>query len=70
MSSTIFQKFNFDYITKTISDFLLELSFVNMKINEMVYLFENILTDYILHKVTTCDDKDPSWINETIASLI
>ena len=40
----------------------------------MVYFFDkiikNILSNYIPHKVVTCDDGDPPWINKTIKRLI
>ena len=30
----------------------------------------NILTNFIPHKLITCDDKDPLWFNTNIKSLI
>ena len=49
-------------------------SFRNLRINEMVYLFnktiKNILSNYIPHERVTCDDRDPPWINNKIKQLI
>ena len=49
-------------------------SFRSLRINEMVYLFnniiKNILSNYIPHKTITCDDRDPPWINNKIKQLI
>ena len=40
----------------------------------MVHLFnrtiKNILHDSIPHKIITCDDRDPSWIDNSIKRLI
>ena len=69
-----FKKANNDHIRKAINGFQWEKSFQNMNVNEMVYLFnrtiKNILRNFIPHETTTCDDRDPPWINNSIRHLI
>ena len=40
----------------------------------MVHLFnrtiKNILHNFILHEIITCDDRDPHWIDNSIKRLI
>ena len=40
----------------------------------MVFLFnrtiKNILSNYIPHEITICDDRDPTWINNKVKELI
>ena len=49
-------------------------SFQNMNANDMVHLFnktiKNILHNFILHEIITCDDRDSSWIDSPIRRLI
>ena len=65
---------NIDHIKRAVEQFLGEKSFRNLRINEMVYLFnktiKNILSNYIPHETITCDDRDPPWINNKIKQLI
>ena len=48
--------------------------FTNIDVNEQVNLFnktvKNIILNYIPHETTTCDDRDPPWINKGIKELI
>ena len=30
----------------------------------------NILSNYISHEITICDDRDPPWINNRVKELI
>ena len=68
------QHANIDQIKRAIEQFPWEKSFRNLRINEMVYLFnktiKNILSNYIPHETITCDDRDPPWINNKIKQLI
>ena len=45
-----------------------------MNVSDMVHLFnrtiKNILRNFIPHETTTCDDRDPPWINCSIRRLI
>ena len=45
-----------------------------MNVSDMVHLFnrtiKNILHDFIPHEIITCDDRDPSWIDNSIKRLI
>ena len=65
---------NIDQIKKAIEQFPWEKSFRNLRINEMVHLFnktiKNILSNYIPHEKITCDDRDPPWVNSKIKQLI
>ena len=69
-----FKKTNVDYIRKAINGSQWEKSFQNMNVNDMVDLFNRtikiILHNFILHKIITCDDRDPLWINISIKHLI
>ena len=48
--------------------------FSNIDVNQKVRLFnqnfKNILCNFIPHEIVTCDDRDPTWINSKIKSLI
>ena len=70
----ILKKVNVDHIRKTINCFQWEKSFRYMNVNDMVHLFnrtiKNILHDSIPHEIITCDDRDPSWIDNSIKRLI
>ena len=69
-----FQHANIEQIKRAIEQFPWEKSFRNLRINEMVYLFnktiKNILSNYIPHEAITCDVRDPLWINSKIKQLI
>ena len=69
-----FQHANIEQIKRAIEQFPWEKSFRNLRINEMVYLFnktiKNILSNYIPHEAITCDVRDPPWINNKIQQLI
>ena len=69
-----YQNANMDQIERAIEQFPWEKSFRNLRINEMVHLFnktiKNILSNYIPHETITCDDRDPPWINSKIKQLI
>ena len=51
-----------------------ERAFRNLNSNEMVHVFnatlENILTNFIRHETTFCDDQHPSWITEKVSLMI
>ena len=69
-----YQKANTDQIRKAIEQFSWDRSFKNLDVNEMVFLFnrtiKNILSNYIPHEITICDDRDPTWINNRVKELI
>ena len=48
--------------------------FSNTNVNEKVCIFNksvlNVLSNFIPHKTTLCDDKDPPWFNYRIKSLL
>ena len=60
-----FQKADINLIRKTMSEFNWERAFFNLDINEMVSIcnnaIKNIMTNFILLKITICDDRDPPW---------
>ena len=65
---------NIDQIKGAIKQFPWEKSFSNIRINEMIHLFnktiKNILSNYIPHETITCDDRATPWINIKIEQLI
>ena len=71
-----FQKANADHIRKAINGFQWKKSFQNMNkyFNEMVHLFDktvkNILHNFILHEIITCDDRYHPWIDSSLRRLI
>ena len=69
-----YEEVNFDNIRKSIVKFSLERYFANTIVNNKVHMFnktiENIMSNYILHKTITYDDRDPPWINKDIKQLI
>ena len=69
-----YQHANIDQIERAIEQFPWEKSSRNLRINKIVYLFsktiKNIISNYIPHKIITCDDKDPSWIHNKNKQLI
>ena len=66
----LFKKANVDHIRRTINGLQWEKSFQNMNVNDLVHLFnrtiKNILHNFIPHETITCDDKDPSWIDNSV----
>ena len=49
------------------------MDFTNINVKEKVNLFHktiNNLLNYISHETTTCDDKNPPWVNKDIKELI
>ena len=69
-----FKKANVDHIRKTSNGFQWANSFQNMNVNDMVHSFnrsiKNIIHNFILHEIITCDHRDPLWINSSIKHLI
>ena len=65
---------NTDHIGKAICGFNWEKSFENKDINGMGNIFNetisNVLSNYIPHETTICDDQDPSWINKKVKKAI
>ena len=68
----LYQKANTDQIRKEIKQFSWDRSCKNLKVNEMVFLFnrniKSILSNYIPHEI--CDDRDRIWINNRVKELI
>ena len=69
-----YKKSNVDYIRKLIDEFSWERWFANTSVNNKVHMFnktiKNIMSNYIRHRTTTCDNMDPPWINKDIEQLI
>ena len=69
-----YQYANIDQIKRAVEQYPWRKSFRNLRINEMVYLFnktiKNILSNYFPHESITCDDRDPPWIKNKIKQLI
>ena len=67
-----YQKANVENIRKAISEFPWERRFANSDVNEKVYLFNKAIniSNYILHEIIICNDRDPPWINDNIKKLI
>ena len=67
-------KANVNHIRKAINVFQWEKSFQNIKVNDMIHLFyrtiENMFYNFIPHETTTCDDRDPPWIDNSVKRLI
>ena len=65
---------NVDLIRRSINEFDWDRAFANKHVDEKVWIFNktalNILSNFIPHEVTVCDDKDPPWFNGKIESLI
>ena len=70
----VYKEANADLIKRATNNLNWEKAFSNTNINEKVSLFNktilNILNNYIPHETIICDDKDPSWFNSQIKSLI
>ena len=43
---------------------------MNDKVNIFNATMKNVLSNYIPHKIITCDDRNPPWINKNIKQLI
>ena len=70
---------NIQLIRRTINGSNWTRVFSNTSVNEKVNIFKvnifnntilNILSNFIPHKILTCDDKDPSWFNKKIKGII
>ena len=69
-----YDKVNAELIRRSIDQFPWDNRFSNIDVNQKVRLFnqnfKNILCNFIPHEIVTCDDRDPTWINSKIKSLI
>ena len=65
-----YQKVNADQTRQAICEFPWENGFTNISVNEQVQLFtqtfRNIISNYIPHETSTCDDRNSSRVNEKI----
>ena len=65
---------NTELIRRAVDQFNWQKAFLNKNINEKVNIFNetilNILRNFIPHETVLCDDRDPSWFNNKIKSLI
>ena len=65
---------NDDHIRREINQFNWERAFENKNVDEKVVIFNktvlNILSNFIPHELIVCNEKDPSWVNSKIKSLI
>ena len=56
------------------NEFSWERDLFNLDINMMASVFsttiKKIMTNFILHEIIICDDKDPPWINNRVKILI
>ena len=72
--SGIAKRPNVDQIRQTISGFPRDNRFANINVNKQVQWFtqiiQNIIPNYIPHETITCDDRNPSWIDEKIKILV
>ena len=69
-----YQDSNVDLIRRSINEFDWDRAFANKHVDGKVLIFNktvlNVLSNFILHEVVVCDDKDPPWFNGKIKSLI
>ena len=70
-----YPKANIENIRKTIDQFPWAMRFTNIDVNEKVNLFNKTIKNIVRtkldsHETTTCDDRDPPWINKDIKELI
>ena len=69
-----FKEAKTDLIRRALNDFNWERTFSNTNVNEKVCIFNksvlNVLSNFIPHQTTLCDDKDPPWFNYRIKSLL
>ena len=67
-------KRNIDLIQQAIRKFNWERAFHRENINEKVSILNNtinnVLSNFIPHKIITCDDKKPPWFNKNTINLI
>ena len=58
---------NVDLIRRSINEFDWDRAFANKHVDEKVLIFNktvlNVLSNFIPHEVTVCDDKDPAWFS-------
>ena len=61
-------------IRRAINGFNCTRAFTNTSVNEKVNIFNNtildILSNFILHEILTCNDKDPPGFNKKIKGMI
>ena len=61
-------------IRRAIKGFNWERAFLNTSVNEKVDIFNitilNILSNFIPHEIVVCNNKDPTWSNNRIKTLI
>ena len=71
--SGIAKRPNVDQIRQT-GGFPRDNRFANINVNKQVQWFtqiiQNIIPNYIPHETITCDDRNPSWIDEKIKILV
>ena len=69
-----YQKANVDQIRQAITEFPWDNRFANIKVNEQMQLFtqiiQNVISNYIPHETITWDDSNPPWIDEKIKKLL
>ena len=69
-----YRKANTRLIRCAIKEFDCERAFSNTSVNEKGDIFNgtilNILSNFIPHEITVCNDKDPHWFNNRIKTLI
>ena len=67
------KKENIEHVRKAVNGFLWEKLFENMKINDMIYLFDktirNILYNFIPLETSICDNKNPPWVDTSLRKL-
>ena len=65
---------NTELIRRAVDQFNWQKAFLNKNVNEKGNIFNetilNILRNFIPHETVLCDDRDPSWFNNKIKSLI
>ena len=65
---------NTGLIRRAIKEFNWERAFSNASVNEEDKIFNrtilDILSNFIPHEIIVCDDKDPTWLNNKIKTLI
>ena len=69
-----YRETNTGLIRRVIKEFNWETAFSNTSVNEKVDIFHrtilNILSNFIPHEIIVCNDKDPTWLNNRIKTLI
>ena len=65
---------NSDCIQRAIKKLDFEKAFLNAGVNKKVLLFNeaviNIMHNFILHEIVTCDGRDPPWMTRLIKKAI